>query len=610
METRFNAHVPEPAIEFDAGTPHSVAFGDVYFSRAGGVAETEYVFLRGNGLPERWLERPRFTIGEIGFGTGLNFLVAWKRFCETAPAGAVLHYLAVERYPLPVEILRQALAQQPELAAQAEGLLKAYPLRLPGVHRLHLERVVLTLYIGDVAEMLPQMDAAVDAWFLDGFSPAKNPDMWREAMFARMAALSAPGARVATFTAAAAVRRGLEGAGFKVQKVPGFGHKRDMLVAEWAAPSAPAIVRAHGDRPVLVIGAGIAGATVARALAERGQAVTVLEQEVAASGASGNAAGVLFPQLTKQWGVSSAWHFHGYGFMLRQLRRWQEAGLAIAHGQPGMVRLPRNAEEAAQLQQLEATLGIDAAIARAVTREEASAIAGVEVAHSGAYYPQGTWLSPTDVCHALLQHERILLRNKVAAKTLRRVGEGWEVETETGEVIRSAQVCVASAAETRALLPEHGLRLNMVGGQVSEIRLPKEAAIVRSILCRKGYLIPRGGANYLVGATYHREEILAVMEARHAENVQELSHLVPAWFEGERFIGDVIGGRSAIRATTPDRMPYVGAVAEGLYVSAGHGSRGLIGAPLAAEVIASAMLGEATPVSDEVLRAVRPTRFS
>ncbi len=655
MNAPTTAHVPAPVLDLADDTPVSSAFGDVYFSRGGGVAETAYVFLKGNGLPERWAGVSRFTIAELGFGTGLNFLVTLKRFRESARAGAVLHYIAIEKYPFTPETLRAVLALQPELAVEAAELLAGYPLRLPGVHRIHLNGCVLTLCFGEVTEMLEELriEGGIDAWYLDGFSPAKNPEMWSADILARVGALSGEGTTFATFTSAGEVRRGLQSAGFEVRKVAGFGHKREMSVGriprlEMAVRSAdgPREPEAEGrtrgggsgdgtptarQRHIILIGAGIAGATLARAMAERGYQVTVLERGAVASGASGNAAGVLFPQLTKQWNMSTAWYFTAYGFALRQLARWQAEGLPFDAAQIGMLRLPRTVEEEAQLRTLNETLGLDASIVRWVEREEASAQAGVALQTGAAYFPQGSWVSPPSLCHALLQHNNILLREGCTVAGLAREDDGWAVTLENGEVIHAPQVCVASAHESAALLKDYGLRLNHVGGQVSECAAADAAPMLCSILCHKGYVIPlekhpcegfhpeplaagvsdsEGGKeppsinSYLVGATYHREDMLAVTDARHAENMEQLQQILPDWPHGE-----VVRGRSSIRATTPDRMPYVGAVDAGLYVSTGHGSRGLLSAPLAAEMIASSMAGEMSPVTQALAKAVNPQRF-
>lgn len=251
--------------------PRSEIFDDVYFSAENGLAETQHVFLDGNNLPENWKHKDRFVIAETGFGTGLNFLSAWKLFDETCSKNQTLHFISIEKYPLePDEIyeylhpLLSSRAERSVSEVKSKDLIKSdeeedpstslhsgrdnkiswlnyleklcahYPLKLPGFHRVHVkENITLTLIFDDINEALPRLNAQIDCWFLDGFKPSTNPQMWSEILFKEMNRLSKPGATFATFTAAGAVKRGLQNAGFNVQKVPGFGRKREMLTGEF-----------------------------------------------------------------------------------------------------------------------------------------------------------------------------------------------------------------------------------------------------------------------------------------------------------------------------------------------------------------------------------------
>ncbi len=340
--------------------------------------KTHHVFLAGNDLPRRWQTRARFTIGELGFGTGLNFLVTWRAFRDTAPATHRLHYISFEQFPFMQEMLASLYSPprnggarggssaeigrcNPHLTSPFQGeelsrqLIDRYPLRLPGIHRVEFERVTLTLCFGDARELLPQLEGAnVDAWYLDGFAPAKNPELWGEELFRALAAASAPDATVATYSAAAAVREHLCAAGFTVEKRKGFGRKKDMVVGRRRLSPCSAdgsrepeshhmcvVGRTGGSGSgggtppgatrLIVVGGGIAGCTAARALAERGHHVTLLEKHRIAAGASGNEAAVLYPPITKHWIARTEWYFTGYGFTLRQLARWREMGAGFRH---------------------------------------------------------------------------------------------------------------------------------------------------------------------------------------------------------------------------------------------------------------------------------------
>lgn len=219
-------------------------YDDIYFSAQGGLAEKRHVFLKGNDLPRRWQDRASFTICEAGFGTGLSFLAACEAFFSHPQPHAKLEYIGIEKHPLPATAIRSALeGWRGEIGGVLDDLLSQYPLRVPGFHRLYLAGpdaplAVLTLVFDDIREALCALDvpAGVDAWFLDGFTPARNPAMWQPEIFSRMARLSTPDATFATFTAAGSVRRGLEEAGFSVRKCPGFGYKHDMMAGSRRTP--------------------------------------------------------------------------------------------------------------------------------------------------------------------------------------------------------------------------------------------------------------------------------------------------------------------------------------------------------------------------------------
>ncbi len=221
------------------GAPRSKEFDDVYFSAEDGLAETRHVFLEHNNLPAAWQGTAggggEFVIAETGFGTGLNFLSVWKLFEETAAPGLALEFISFEKYPLRGEEIAAALSVWEEvLAPYTRGLCAVYPKQKQGVHGLKIaENVTLRLVFGDVNVEMPKLQALVDCWFLDGFKPSSNPEMWSDIVFANMARMSRPGASFATFTAAGFVKRGLAAAGFEVAKVRGFGRKREMLVGHY-----------------------------------------------------------------------------------------------------------------------------------------------------------------------------------------------------------------------------------------------------------------------------------------------------------------------------------------------------------------------------------------
>lgn len=214
-------HQP-PALDWrDEKIPVSQRFDDPYFSLAGGLDETRHVFLTGNGLPERFLDG--FRIAELGFGTGLNLLAVL--LAHQGPGH--VSYTSFEAYPMPAPDIARALAAFPEVADVAEPFLRQWE---AGATTLHFPNLTAKIVLGDARETLARWEGNADAWFLDGFSPAKNPELWSADLMAEVARHTAPGGTFATYTAAGHVRRALAEAGFAVSRQPGFGRKRHMSV--------------------------------------------------------------------------------------------------------------------------------------------------------------------------------------------------------------------------------------------------------------------------------------------------------------------------------------------------------------------------------------------
>lgn len=553
------AELLRPSLRWEGDAPYNEDCEDIYGSRAGAAAQAGQVFLGGNGFPDRWRDKEAFTIAELGFGAGINFLVTWKQFLDHAPTGARLHFMSVERAPLSAEDILRASSAYPELMPLAKALAARLPLRLAGMHPVSFGRVQLLLGYGEAAEILPQWRRPVDAWFLDGFAPAKNPDLWCAHILAHVARL---GGTIATYSAAAAVRRMLETLGYTVAKRPGFGGKRSMMTA--AASAAPRPAPAV-SRPIAVIGGGVAGCATARALAERGFSVTLYERDKAASGASGNAAGLLYPRLTKHWSEVMSFYLNAYSYMLSHMRDW-----GVAHGSPGLIKTAHSPQEEARFEGFNARTGVDAAILRPISREEASELLGMEAPAGGMYFPQGTWLDPRDLCQKLLAHPAITIREHTPITTCSALANSW--------------VVLCNAHEAARLAPEHTLPMGLVAGQVSEVPAAHIRRAPQMLYSHRGYAIAARG-ELLIGATYDHDDLSgAVTEANHRHNFEEAAEALPGLLHPPEF--SVWQGRTSLRATTPSRLPYIGQLAEGLYINAGHGSRGLLSAPYGAARLA------------------------
>lgn len=638
-----------PTLLWRDNQPYSAEYGDIYFSSDSGLEETRHVFLQHNRLQERWqaLHAPHFTIAETGFGTGLNFLCAWELWRKSATQDARLHFISVEKYPLSAGELQQALALWPQLAELSSALLQQYRMLAPGWHRLEFDqgRVCLTLIIGDAQECLPQIKAGVDAWFLDGFAPAKNPEMWQPALFTQMARLCNDGATFATFTSAGMVKRGLQEAGFEVRKTAGFGRKREMLCGEFRAASAQpapsktkhAIVKAAGILPdvvgaeaphAIVIGGGIAGTSSAHALATRGWQVTLIERHAAvAQEASGNPLGVLYPRLAGQDIVLSRLAMHGYLYTLRLLQR---LGLAPdQYAQCGLLQTAYDARELARCRAVAARQLSDELV-RYVDTDEASAIAGFALHHPALHFPSAGWVDPVAFCGALAKHPNIRLVPTTQALKLIRTGHDWQVWDAHACIAEAPVVIVACANQSAGFAQTAHLPLEPVRGQITFAVATKASQQLKTVLCSDGYVSPAHAGRHFIGATFSaNEDSLDVREGDHEANLAMLRRLCPDLHHAIH--PSRLSGRAALRCATPDYLPMAGPVLDsaallaqpprhtadpaglpwlhGLYINTGHGSKGLINAPLCAEMLASAICGEPSPVDGKLLAALDPNRF-
>ena len=306
-------------LSWSEDTPHNANFNDVYFSTDSGCEESEYVFLKHNHLPTSWCDTRHFVIAETGFGTGLNFLLTAQCWMQTKSADSHLTFYSVEKFPLSLSDLKKANACWPELSGIAEHLQQAYPSNIPGFHTIQFEElsITLVLMIGDVLDMIPQMNCVVNSWYLDGFAPAKNPDMWSEQVMAAIASKSREGTRFSTFTAAGFVRRNLISAGFEVQKQAGYGRKREMLCGQMLLNpdrekrknpwfELPQNTYKKSDQAVVIIGAGLAGLSCAWVLAQQGiKSVVIDAGNNIAVGALGNLVGIVLLRFALDMNVES-----------------------------------------------------------------------------------------------------------------------------------------------------------------------------------------------------------------------------------------------------------------------------------------------------------------
>ncbi len=583
----------------DAEAPRAAAFDDVYFSRDGGLAESEAVFLAGCDLPATWRNQDRFALCELGFGSGLNLLAVWRAWKKTRSSHAQLHISTIEAFPLAREDAARALGCFPEVADLARKLLARWPVRAFGPQRLWFpeDGLCLTVHIGDAATVLPDLEGAFDAWFLDGFAPARNPAMWSPDVLRNVARLSAPGARLATFTVAGQVRRELESAGFRVEKKPGFGAKRERLEAVFVSTAARSAPPSPPGR-VAIVGAGIAGAACAQAFARRGVETVVLDAAPAlGAGASGNPAGLVMPRLDRG-GALSGFYLSAF---LHAVATYEALGAFTPTGVAHYADA-RNGDALADL----------AADPPLPPDWFASWPGGVLHKRAGV-------VSPRRAVAAMLADAQVLFETSV--QRIDASDAGWVLRAPGGRALLKADaVVLACGAALRAFEPAAFLPIALSRGQV-EWGTGTAAA---HALTRGAYVAPFDDG-VLFGATFDPLAEYGPVEAdtsSRERNMEALRALAPEIASTVNAAS--LRSRASIRATTPDRAPIAGMLPnaetwrasadarrfhDGVFLLGGLGARGMTHAPLLGEMIAGAACGEPTFLSQRARAALAPERF-
>jgi tRNA 5-methylaminomethyl-2-thiouridine biosynthesis bifunctional protein len=598
-----------PALSWTPEGPRSQRFDDIYFSALDGLAETRAVFLDGCGLPDAWARQRRFVVGELGFGTGLNIAALLELWRRTRPPNGRLNIFSVEAYPLSHAEAARALAAWPELADVAGPLLRAWPDARRGFHRLDLDplNATLDLWVGDVSEGLDAWQGLADAWFLDGFAPARNPQMWSQEVLDLVCARARPGARIATFTVAGAVRRGLAQAGAKVEKKPGFGAKRERLEA-WIEPSAqllPPPVLSSPPR-VVIVGAGIAGASLARAFGREGAQVLVIDEGGPGAGASGNPSALVTPRLDAGLGVAAILHAQAFARAV-QLYRHETPDAIIDRG---AVQIESNPRDNARFAKLEAWDGFGPGALGALTPAAVGERLGEAQTPGGLSYADALVIRPQAVLATWLQATPVRVAQ---VSLLEPSAGGWRLLDPKGETIAEADVVIlAGGPASRGLAPDASASALMaVRGQASWTSAPYPLG---GACAWGGYAIPTADGGVLFGSSHVRNDW--AVDLRPTEDAHNLTLLA----QGRPALADAIAAdlatypleaRASLRAATPDHLPLAGRLAahEGLYILAGLGARGFTLAPLLAEHIAAETLGAPSPLQRRITGAILPARF-
>ena len=641
-------------------TPVSDKFDDVYFSNQDGLAETHYVFLEGNQLWERWVnyQEAYFVIAETGFGTGLNFFAVtslFREFRQKYPDSPLKHlyFISFEKYPLPLDTLQQAHLAYPQFSHLAQHLQQHWLNPIQGCYRFHFDETTLDLWFGDIAENLPQlgdyMNGKIDAWFLDGFAPSKNPDMWNEQLYQQMFRFTKPQGTFATFTAASAVRKGLENAGFDITKRKGFGKKRECLSGQKTQekPTALSAPWFHSQpanlnkQDIAIIGGGIASLCTAISLVKRGAKITIYcEDEQTALNASGNKQGAFYPQLSDDNERNIRFYIHAFAYGHQFLQWAIQHKIEFEHEFCGVALCAYNEKAESKLNKI-AELNLPSDLYQSLSQTELSEKVGLPLPFWGSFIPQGAWLAPRQLVQhafAFLEKQGVQIKTSQKVTALSQTENGWQITTAENKTFNHEVVVLANGHKLTDFEQTQKLPLYPVRGQVSQIPTSENLLKLKTVLCYDGYLTPvdQAKTSHCIGASHVRDNATREFSlTEQQENQQKIQQNIPEdWTKEVDTSGNL--ARIGVRCSVRDLTPMMGAVPHfsaqqtqyqnlfnlcrrkqpieqaanypNLYLIGALGSRGLTSAPFLGETLASLIYGEPLPMSEDLIHNLMPNR--
>ena len=638
------------------GQPYSETFDDIYYSageneRVSGEGEFRHVFFKNNALPQRWHENRDFVIAELGFGSGLNCLLTireWLRHLAECKQDKCLHYIAIEKYPLSPDAIIELISQYPELKEYCDELVDDYPLAVNASHSRHLfnNRVVIHYKFMDAFDALKDENLKVDVWYLDGFSPAKNADMWSAKLFEKIAQNSFSGTSCSTYTSAGFVKRHLQQSGFTVNKVQGYASKREMLVAQYNADKKSllryvdkpwySLPKEHEliDKQATVIGAGIAGLSVAFSLIKRGWLVSIIDKHSdIAKETSANPAAIVYPRLSVNNDIDTEFYTAAYCYSLYVLKKLQGKYREKFWFNDGLLQLLDKKRAFQILDKFQFNRDF-VAILNELPDGLVNPAAGLDDDRVYVDYASAGVVLPESLCQVIKKECGARLKiSHAKIDAIKRVDNRWHCLSENTLIAASEVVVIANGTDVNDLLLHAPLPIDKVRGQVAVFNeKPLSESMSKAVNADK-YITPAIQSKHYLGATYARDNASLEIDADdNRDLVTAINRIQPAVFDMEDYCDAWVGFRSMSK----DRCPIVGLLPDedffkqayadichgnnnkqyplaqyhkGLYVSAAHGSRGFTSCFLSAEIIAAQVTGEPMPVSKRLVDYLSPSRF-
>ncbi|MDO5045864.1 bifunctional tRNA (5-methylaminomethyl-2-thiouridine)(34)-methyltransferase MnmD/FAD-dependent 5-carboxymethylaminomethyl-2-thiouridine(34) oxidoreductase MnmC [Campylobacter sp.] len=609
-------------ISFRDGIAYSEDFNDTYFSIDDPLGESKYVFV--SAIDEIWDNKNRFIIAEAGFGAGLNFLTAFNKFKHS---DKFLHYVSIEANPIAKEDLVKIYENLGVLNELSNELIKNYPPLVRGFHRLNFvnSRITLDLCFGDINEILPELDFKADIWFMDGFAPSKNLDMWSDEVFKEVANLSKTGALLRTYSSARAVKDALIANNFEVSLIKGFARKREMISAKFISKNSivknPWFSRFdtqsgnQAPKSALIIGGGVAGCVSAYKLAELGIKVTIAEKcEDIATNGSGNHCGILMPLITKPDVELGRMHMNAFLQAIRFYKKTMNEEECEFCGAIDYAHEDKLLERLLRWREFDDENGV------------------FEINLNSAFYPSafikdGARARPRKMCKKVSESADILLGyefesyeiladNKISAKF------------KNGKTVTADMLILALGSDSMEFFSNFDMQLSFVRGQVTHI---KETVKTNLAFSAKGYVCPEVDGVQVVGATYDRN--LKLDKPRSSDDEKNLAD-VKEFLDGKE--PEILGSKVGYRSYSGDRFPIIGRLHDekfykdsykallwtknrgenlnakyipNVYINTAHGSRGLCTAVLGAELICDLVFDRPLCIEKSLFDALHPARF-
>ena len=579
-------------------TLFSEEFDDLYSSAKGAVAECNHVFIKGNNLNERFEnlgENSKFYIGEIGFGIGINFLTTCKSWLDHTKQNQVLEFYSFDKYLFRLSDFKTLNVSCPDLKEYISELERNYPRNIQGAQKISLfgGRIILNLIIGEIdntQEYIKLMDK-VDAWYFDGFSPSKNPDLWSIKLFKCIHKSCHENTTFSTYTSSGLVKNNLTESGFNHSRAMGFSDKRHMLKG-----TVDTLLKKNtSNTKVAVIGSGIAGCVLSYTLAKKGIEVDLYEKsDSICSGASSHELLVTYPRLSAHDTAFGSFTLHSYIFatnFYKQLKTdtWKKTGVIILNHDA--------ATEKRQSSLLEKRA--DGEIYRYIDPDEASEISGIDIKLNGLIYEDAGYILPEEMCKFLIESPKINIFTSSHIKSIKKNREVFNLNIGKKK-FEYQNVCVCAGSETANIVDIDGISIKR--GQVTHIESLDNVSRIKLPICAKGYISPRVNNIHLVGSSYSDSEETDLSEEEHLYNLNNLKLVIDEEM-------NVITGQTGHRAVSKDHMPVVG-MKDGIYINTCHGSRASVTAPISAEIIASMIVEEAPPLMGRELESLSPERFN